>query len=118
MSINAHREVTTADGRTQTLNDLMEFDHVIYVDDDGNVTEPDDVHAPEAYMFRELPPELWCGWRLMDGYSGQCGYRGPWMHASEFIGGGMADDILSDSFLYVAIVDHENDCWAVAYKFA
>ena len=73
-------------------------------DDTGRVTlsRADDVWAPEMV---ELDPEhglLVDGyvidrspWRAVSGYSGQYGYAGPIMHASEFIGGGMADDLLS-----------------------
>lgn len=31
----------------QNLSDIMEFDHVIRVDEDGNVTEPRDAYAPD-----------------------------------------------------------------------
>lgn len=102
------------------LNDVMEFDHVIRVDRDGNVTD-----GPSEYF--ELTdgnldgPK---GWSLMRGYSGQYMYSGPVMHDSEFIGGTMARDILAQPGLYVALVnsyitDDEDgsvlEGWAVAY---
>ena len=101
-----------------TLNDVMEFDHVIRVHPDGSITEPRDIHAPDLF-----DGELQCGtraWSLMNGYSGQHGYSGPVMHSSEFIGGRMADDILTCPGLYVALVDMPSDDgdpdgWAVAY---
>ena len=100
------------------LNEIMEFDHVIRVHADGSITEPSDVWAPELH-----DSELDAGrmsWRLMNGYSGQHGYSGPMMHASEYIGGGMERDIRETPGLYVALVDYpsddsEPDGWAVAY---
>lgn len=98
------------------LNAVMEFDHVIEVHADGTVTDDTGLHAPELF-----DSEVGDGWTLMDGYSGQDRYSGPIMHASESIGGSMADDILSNPGFYVALVDtpaddSEPDGWAVAYK--
>jgi len=101
-----------------TLNSVMEFDHVIRVYADGSINEPRDMHAPNLY-----DGELHCGalaWSLMNGYSGQHGYSGPIMHSSEFIGGRMADDILTQPGVYVALVDmpsddSDPDGWAVAF---
>lgn len=99
----------------ETLNNFMEFDHVIRVHPDGTVSEPEGIYAPELHEG-ELSGN---GWTLLNGYSGQQGYRGPIMHASEFIGGGMADDILSAPGLYVSLVDGTDDGepegWAVAF---
>lgn len=51
-------------------------------------------------------------WEALTGYSGQWGYDGPIMHASEFLGGGMAADIREDEGgIYVLkIVDDDSDC--------
>jgi hypothetical protein len=100
------------------LNDVMEIDHVIRVWPDGTVSEPRDVHAPELF-----DGEVGGAWTLMNGYSGQYGYSGPLMHASEFIGGYMALDILKVAGWYVALVNTEPDdsdptSWAVAYVLA
>jgi hypothetical protein len=105
------------------LNNRMEFDHVVRVHADGSVTDESGVYAPELFG-EELDDGTWA---LMNGYSGQYGYSGPIMHASEFIGGGMARDILAAPGLYVALVsyvptdDEDNDednisGWAVAYR--
>lgn len=122
------------------LTEVMEFDHVIEVQAYGTVT--DDVpYTRNTWLPTLLDGELsgGDGWSLMDGYSGQYGYSGPIMHESEFIGGGMADDILSTPGYYVVIAsvatteedaydedmdDDEEypydeyvvDGWAVAYK--
>lgn len=126
------------------LNTVMEFDHIIQVDSDGNAYDAQlsqaPVYAPSAEDDPEhdvlLDGEPWkdSKWSLMTGYTGQYGYNGPVMHASEFIGGSMAEFILSNPGLYVAIVveapcDYDGltlceldtgcDCeaagWAVAY---
>lgn len=103
------------------LNEIMQFDHVVTVDYDGNVTDgPTWLHAPNL-LDDELDS---LEWSLLNGYSGQSGYRGPIMHNSEFIGGRMASDIISSPGHYVAVVAHwtpENggvgtgaEGWAVA----
>lgn len=126
--VDAHRRLP--DGRT--LSDVMEFDHVIRVNGDGTVTEPNGISEPDVYWSNGTHNLEGDGWSLMNGYSGQDRYAGPVMHSSEFIGGRMADDILSTPGYYVAMVvdaidcdDHDSpddcDCdrnvgWAVAYK--
>lgn len=103
--------------RTRTLNDLMDFDHVIRVLRDGSVVDAGpDVYAPNCHDGELDSRE----WSLMTGYTGQYGYSGPCMHASEVIGGGMERDILSRPGLYVALVDYplddsEPEGWVVAY---
>jgi len=103
----------------RTLSDLMEFEHVIRVEN-GVATDrmPDGeripLWAPECIndgftRIGETAPrhiEQGTGWTLMDGYSGQYGYSGPIMHASEFIGDGctMHRDILATDGYYVTVV--------------
>lgn len=99
----------------RTLNDRMEFDHVIEVTAAGDIIDRSDLYAPDLYDDELADPD----WVLLDGYSGQHGYSGPMMHASEFIGGRMASDILADPGVYVALVDYRSDGgepteWAVA----
>lgn len=100
------------------LNAVMEFDHVIIVEEGGIVhTEQTGEHAPDL-LDGELSDSAWS---LLNGYSGQYGYSGPIMHPSEFVGGRMADDILSAPGFYVVIADYpgdgeEPDGWAVAFK--
>jgi hypothetical protein len=128
-------EIVTVDN----LNDVMEFDRVIRVLADGTVeTRVQNMRAPEVYMhFRDeessRKPDIAAPWQLMNGYSGQDRYSGPIMHESEFIGGGMARDILGQPGWYVAVIvtdvsaeaaqeeadgvpDSDIAGWAVAYQ--
>jgi hypothetical protein len=113
-----------------TLSDLMEFDHVIRVNADGTVTDAlaDAPWAPSLYVDDDGAETFDTGghpWELLTGHTGQCGYSGPVMHPSEYIGGGLERAILSRPGLYVAIVadcyptdtdpDPEPAGWAVAY---
>lgn len=84
----------------QTLNDLMEFDHVIEVHEDGTISEPQGIYAPEM-LDDELDRQ---GWTLLTGWTGQYGYAGPTMHASEYIGGALERHIRETPGVYVAIV--------------
>jgi hypothetical protein len=104
------RAVSESDtGRTVSLNALMEFEHVIRVHDDGSITEPTGVYAPEL-----TDDHLDTGghdWSLLSGYSDQHGYRGPGMHSSEYVGGKIADHILTNPGYYVVITaDYSCDC--------
>lgn len=110
---HTHPNVTAAN-----LNDVMEFEHVIVVHDDGTVTDaPAGVYAP-SLMDEDLDGG---DWTLLDGFSGQYRYSGPVMHASEFIGGRMAEHILATPGTYVAVVSEDPDGddepvgWAVAF---
>jgi hypothetical protein len=111
----------------RTLSDIMDFDHVIQVHEDGSITEPSGIYAPDLHNG-ELEGS---GWKLLNGFSGQDRYAGPIMHQSEFIGGGMERFIRESPGLYVALVDYpicDSDCeycdgegcepdgWAVAYR--
>ena len=95
-----------------TLNDVMEFDHVIQVDEFGTVTDAPGLYAPEVYVICDSDGQMIDGphiggrgsWEFMDGYSGQDRYSGPIMHASEFIGGRMERDILATPGTYVVVV--------------
>ena len=91
-----------------TLNEIMEFDHVIRVTDDLRAVSEPRICAPET-MGMEIQGD---GWEWMDGYSGQDRYSGPHMHQSEFIGGRMEVDIANTPGIYVAVVvgcDHDPD---------
>lgn len=83
------------------LTDIMEFDHVVQVHEDGSVTDgPANVFAPDLYD--DQLSDAW--WEFFTyGYTGQHGYRGPIMHNSEFIGGRLERDILATPGIYAAI---------------
>lgn len=109
-----------------TLNELMGFDHPVFIDADGtihtkNILAP---FAPELFGVddSELQAQAraygWAG--LLTGYTGQYGYNGPVMHPSEYVGGGLERDSLADPGWYVvtAVVDDEDYepyGWAIAY---
>lgn len=118
------------------LNDVMEFDHVIQVHDDGTVTVPDGIYAPELHLFLDENGQVDADadadlqdqaapFSLETGWTGQHGYSGPMMHQSEFIGGGMASYILETPGYWVTVYPsyssadenayHEPDSWCVAY---
>lgn len=122
---------------TRTLNDRMEFDHVIQVHADGTITEPRNVWAPDVMVDTDADGSILGqherdmiesvraqGWELLAGFTGQHGYRGPLMHASEFVGAGLERHIRETPGLYVCVIvrtyeDSElgdADCWAVAYR--
>lgn len=124
------------------LNEVMEFDHVVEVHADGSVTDSEESpYFDLTYYLTDAETGHWEletiipeGWSLMSGYTGQYGYNGPCMHQSEYIGGGMARDILETPGLYVALIvrsdcghteefcNEEDGCqcepesWAVAHK--
>ena len=107
-----------------TLNEAMDFDSVIYSHGDGTVSDAHTMRSPYVYIA-EQEDGTWVGealdepWELVDGFSG------PYMHASEYVGGGLARHILETAGYYVAVVvtpvpldeceDVDSDEWAVAY---
>jgi len=104
---------------TQSLNDRMEFDHVIQVHADGRITDSPH-YAPDVVGETVDKP-----WELLSGYTGQYGYNGSTMHPSEFVGGRMERDILERPGHYVVtdVRDDNGDLpddgpigWAVAYR--
>lgn len=90
----------------RTLNDIMEFDHVVRVNEDGSVIGVNDIYAPDL-IDDEILGE---GWEFYStGYSGQYNYSGPIMHNSEYLGGRLEEDILSDPGVYVVVVSLYDD---------
>lgn len=117
------------------LRSIMAVDHVIQVLEGGCIIEPIQcVHAPEVCVStdedgqirgsdeREMIESVDSqGWSLLTGFTGQYGYSGPIMHPSEFIGGGLAEHIMSTPGFYCAVTveceDSEEPAgWAVAYR--
>lgn len=100
-----------------SLSSMLGFDTpAIRVHDDGSVTPELGVYAPEVYHDDETAP---IGWEWASGgYTGQYGYSGPVMHASEQLTGRLATDILARPGVYVAVVvdDYDDDNpagWAI-----
>lgn len=109
------------------LAEAMDFDHVIQVHDDGTISHPRNIFAPELIGNPDGRETLEGGWDLMtDGYTRQDGYHGPILHNSELISFSMADEILHNPGYYVSLVcywpedDDEGDTyaegWAIAYR--
>ena len=110
-----------------TLTDLQqiaEFDCPFTVHSDGTLTDAKGVYAPEVYHSETDDIEITSDiWEALTGYTGQYGYNGACMHASEYLGGQLAADILSTPGTYVLVVvevmteypvvDDEPAGWAV-----
>lgn len=101
-TVNEHNE----------LNRALEFDCPIVVHAGGRIEPgPANVHAPDVF-HDELADMLIDGiphgdsptWEALTGYTGQWSYNGPVMHASEYVGGRLADDILNEPGVYVVVV--------------
>ena len=89
------------------LNDIMEFDHVIRVNEDGTVSEDiQGIYAPSLYDD-ELDSDKWEFFST--GYTLQDSYSGPIMHNSEFIGGQLERDILETPGVYVVLVSYYSE---------
>lgn len=118
------------------LNDVMEFDRVIRVNEDGTVSyaSAERAYAPELCAINdgdgshtaETDPDLKrqaadAGWELESGWTGQYAYHGVCMHASEYVGGRLARHILATPGYWVVVAVYEDDdsgpdSWAVAYR--
>jgi hypothetical protein len=103
---------------TDWLNDVMELNHPVRVNEDGSVTESlyPNVYAPESNIETSYDGQIskehedrWTesmrrqGWEPERGWTGQDRYSGPLMHASEFVGGGLARHILETPGVWVAV---------------
>lgn len=89
----------------KALQKIADFDHPFTVDEHGNLADALGENAPEVFHVEGVPGvELEIGgpWHTVsDGFSGQDRYRGPVMHSSEYLGGGIADHVLSEPGTYV-----------------
>lgn len=93
--------------RTNNLSEAMDFDHVVLILPGGVIDTATGLHAPELPYYEsdeQIAEEVErTGWTLLSGYTRQMG-GGPIMHASELIGGHLAEHILCNPGLYVAMV--------------
>jgi len=103
----------------RTLDAIMGLDCLpVRVSDDGTVTELTDApYVPESLpagddgeLIRECRS---AGWEPLTGHTGQHGYRGPVMHASECIGSAMAAEILANPGIY-AVTTVNDDAGEIA----
>lgn len=88
------------DGRTVIENPLANVyapEVVLYTDKDHNGVGEEEIDN----VAWNKPQKTW---EAVNGYSGQQGYSGPTMHASEFLGGGMADDVVADTGAVYVVV--------------
>lgn len=114
---NTRRHVDPAD-----LDAALSDYAVIYSHGDGTVSDVSGVHAPEWDTEDGADPADPAGWELLRGYTGQWGYSGPVMHASEYVGGALARDILDTPGTYAVVYVSDLDDldagpygWAVAH---
>jgi hypothetical protein len=117
------------------LNERMEFDHVIRIHDDGLAEDVygEGIYAPELSIDCDDEGQIstadddamWHdaleqGWVLLTGHTGQWGYKGPLMHSSEYVGGGLERAIRDTPGYYVcvAINDRLGNAagWVVAFR--
>lgn len=110
------------DGDPYWLDREMDLDHVIRVHPGGEIdTNPRRTHAaspyaPESVVETDHEGQIsadteaaWIervraqDWEPETGWTGQHGYHGPFMHPSEFIGGNLADHVISTPGLWVAV---------------
>lgn len=120
----------------------MQFGHVVYSDGAGNVTDDRQATAvapmanevvyqvldDDGQCINDDVEDLYKGWTLLRGWTGQYGYNGVTMHPSEFIGGRLERHIRENAGYYVAVVvdgmyndgrdddDDRNIGWAIAYS--
>lgn len=85
---------------TRPLTELMDFDRVIEIREDGTIYSRPDVQAPT--LLDEILSDNWEF--FTKGYSMQDHYSGPIMHNSESIGGQLERDIRSTPGIYVSLV--------------
>lgn len=124
--------------RDDTLDCLMQVDHVVRVMDDGTVTDTVvGVYAPEGYIETDEDGQILDehekdfiarlkreGWTVEYGWSGQNSgrYDGPVMDGAEFIGAGLAEHIITTPGFWVAVsvTTLDNDdadlTWAVMHR--
>lgn len=98
------------------LDERMEIDHVVQIMEDGSVIDRNDLYAPEVNVDTDGEGSILAehesdmiedvkrqGWEMLTGWTGQYGYSGPIMHPSEYIGGRLAEHILSNPGIYCAV---------------
>lgn len=78
-------------------NHAVEFYSPFRVTSEGVESPLEGFYAPDVYHSDTDDIEILSDdWVALTGYTGQYRYRGACLHASEFFGGGLARDVLSD----------------------
>lgn len=86
-------------GEWDELAEVMQrqdFDHVWYLDEYGSVADaPGNIWAPSVFNCdtNDVDIDGRGVWECVTGMTGQYSYHGAVMHASEYIGGGMAEEV-------------------------
>lgn len=91
----------------ENLNTSVEFDQPFTVGAGGEVTFPREIYSPDVWHVEgastphdvEIGGTGWEQWST--GYTGQHGYRGAVLHASEQLAGRIASDLLAQPGTYV-----------------
>lgn len=117
------------------LNDMLHIDDVVRVSEGGTVEKIADVYAPDINVGTDEHGQItaydeWLmietakseGWTLLTGWTGQYSYNGPIMHASEYVGGRLAEHILENPGIYavttVETLDNGEEAagWVIAFR--
>lgn len=98
------REVLNLDLDATFLSHLIEFDVAFTITPHHLIVDPGEGSpAPEVHVVDDgdvhVCSDEWETWS--DGMSNQWGYSGPILHPSEFLGGGMARELLATPGEYV-----------------
>jgi hypothetical protein len=102
---------------SSTLDAFMQVGHVIRVWDDGTADDVvGGVYAPKLDITLDAEGsmvDITCadliasakvsGWSVENGWSGQSGYSGPMMRTSEFVGGDLAEHVMSTPGYWVVV---------------
>lgn len=93
------------------LNSLVEFDSAFIVTPEG-IESAHGTYVPTVYNDDETDIYIESDkWEALTGYTGQHGYNGAVLHSSEYLGGGLARDILEDvgGIYAVTVVEDMDD---------
>jgi Zn finger protein HypA/HybF involved in hydrogenase expression len=109
----------------------QDFDHCFTLHPDGTITDAPGVYAPSVYHSETNDIDIdGSGWSALTGLTGQDSYSGAVMHASEYIGSGVAEvmmDMVADGPMVfvittVEVMPEDDDDepepagWAILYK--
>lgn len=88
------------------LNSAIEFDSPFQVFDDGTIeTRVSGIHAPNVEHDDQSDVLIEStDWEALTGFTGQYGYRGAVMHASEQFQGGIVDYVIERPGVYCLVV--------------